>query len=273
MPGRCRGRSPAAMRPGAAPQRCIAASVASSTPATAPRQPAWAAPMTPARIGEQHRRAIAGHDAQRDAAAVGHHRVGARAVPRGPRLGHMGRHRCHAPGGIPTSPAGSAPIARAARARFSNTLSRGSVPGQAAVEARERAGGHAAAAGEEAVRRRRSVARAGIQQPGHATAFGRSGRSVYRRAPQYESHAGDGVCKHLADWTAVAYAAVSCRRCGRQMGSNRRWTARRRREHASRLSAPGFCALGPCALETCALEPCLPGPLAPVASGPPPGFG
>ena len=49
-------------------ERSIAAIVASVTPPSAPRQPAWAAPTTPPRIGEQHRRAIGGEDAEQQPA-------------------------------------------------------------------------------------------------------------------------------------------------------------------------------------------------------------
>ena len=43
----------------------IAAIAWSVTPATAPRQPAWAAAITPAsRVGEQHRGAVGGDDAK-----------------------------------------------------------------------------------------------------------------------------------------------------------------------------------------------------------------
>ena len=70
-----------------APSRSIAATVASSTPVTAPRQPACAAAMTPgALVGEEHRRAIRGQDAERQAFALGHHRVGVRPLGLRPGL-------------------------------------------------------------------------------------------------------------------------------------------------------------------------------------------
>ena len=66
----------------------MAAMVASSTPATAPRQPAWAAPtIARRRIGEQNRRAIGGDDAQRQTGPVGDHGVGFLATPGRPGLG------------------------------------------------------------------------------------------------------------------------------------------------------------------------------------------
>ena len=53
-----------------APSRSIAAMVASVTPASAPRQPAWAAPIDAGLgIGEQHRRAIGGEDAEQQVRA------------------------------------------------------------------------------------------------------------------------------------------------------------------------------------------------------------
>ena len=61
----------------------MAAMVASSTPLAAPRQPAWAAPMTPAVcVREQDRAAIGGGDADGDPRRPGHDRVGARALLR-----------------------------------------------------------------------------------------------------------------------------------------------------------------------------------------------
>ena len=75
------GPTAAAMRSTPAPSDSIAAIVASVTPASAPRQPAWAAPTTPAsRVGEQHRRAVGGQDAEQQAGPVGDHRVGVRPL-------------------------------------------------------------------------------------------------------------------------------------------------------------------------------------------------
>ena len=74
IPGRCRVRSPRRSRQDRAPSRTMAATVASITPATAPRQPAWAAPTTPASaVGEQDRRAVGGDDAESDIRPAGHH--------------------------------------------------------------------------------------------------------------------------------------------------------------------------------------------------------
>ena len=95
----CRMQGPMAAAIRRAPSACMAATVASSTPATAPRQPAWAAPTTPAvRVAEQHRRAVGGDDAQRDAGPVGHHGVGAGALAGGPGDGRRAPPRCRAPG-------------------------------------------------------------------------------------------------------------------------------------------------------------------------------
>ena len=75
------GPTAAAIRSRRAPERSIAAIVASVTPASAPRQPACAAPTTPASaIGEQHRRAIGGEDAEQEVGPVGDHRVGMRPL-------------------------------------------------------------------------------------------------------------------------------------------------------------------------------------------------
>ena len=53
----------------------------SPTPASAPRQPAWAAPMTRAcGVGEQDRPAVGGADAERDARTVGDDGVGLRSL-------------------------------------------------------------------------------------------------------------------------------------------------------------------------------------------------
>ena len=67
-PGRCKGRL--RRRSARCGRQAVPSPpmVASMTPATAPRQPAWAAPTTPAvGIGEQHRRAVGGDDTQRQA--------------------------------------------------------------------------------------------------------------------------------------------------------------------------------------------------------------
>ena len=69
----------ARIRSGCAPSSVIARTVASITPASAPRQPAWAAPITPAaRVGEQHRRAVGAEHAKRHARAVADQRIGRR---------------------------------------------------------------------------------------------------------------------------------------------------------------------------------------------------
>ncbi len=76
----------ATMRSGRAPSPAIAPTVASTTPASAPRQPAWAAPITPAvGVREQHRRAVGAEHAERDARAVADQRVGRALGPPRPR--------------------------------------------------------------------------------------------------------------------------------------------------------------------------------------------
>ncbi len=56
------------MRSRSAPSFSIAATVASITPVSAPRHPAWAAPITRAsRVGQQHRPAVGGRDADGEA--------------------------------------------------------------------------------------------------------------------------------------------------------------------------------------------------------------
>jgi hypothetical protein len=65
---------------------------------------------------------------------------------------------------------------------------------QAAIESGERAGGHAAAAREEAVRLPQVRGDLEIRNHSHAKPYGASERSVYRSATQCESHGGEGVC-------------------------------------------------------------------------------
>ena len=80
------GPMPARIRSGRAPSRVIAATVASITPASAPRQPPCAAPMMrELGIGEQNRRAIGREHAERDPRHRCHHRVGARVLLAPPR--------------------------------------------------------------------------------------------------------------------------------------------------------------------------------------------
>ena len=78
-----------------APSFSIAAIVASSTPVSAPFQPACAAPITPAlRVGEQDRAAVGGGDADREARHARDDRVGARRILARPWLlgdDHVGR--------------------------------------------------------------------------------------------------------------------------------------------------------------------------------------
>ena len=94
------GPTAAAIRARSAPIFAIAATVASITPAKAPFQPAWAAPITPASaVGEQDRRAVGGEDAEGEAGPVGDHGVG--MGPRVVRPGRVGvdRARPNGPGG------------------------------------------------------------------------------------------------------------------------------------------------------------------------------
>src|SRR5262249_4475119 len=95
------GPSATEMRPRSAPQRSMAAIVASSTPVAAPRQPAWAAPITPAvssanRTGPQSAvvtpiaspragAAVGGGGGGGEPRAGGPDRVGARPLVRLPR--------------------------------------------------------------------------------------------------------------------------------------------------------------------------------------------
>ena len=77
----------ARMSPRAAPSRSMAATVASMTPPSAPRQPACAAPITRAlRVGEQNRAAIRRGHADGERAHAGDDGVGA-----GPRVGRPRR--------------------------------------------------------------------------------------------------------------------------------------------------------------------------------------
>src|SRR5579883_2630513 len=116
----------AAMRARTAPSASIAAIVASSTPATAPRQPAWAAAITPAS-------ASASSTGAQSAVTMPSARPGrsvAIASARGPAPGGHGSDTRTASAPCtwvsPTRRAGSVPSARAARARFASTASRAS---------------------------------------------------------------------------------------------------------------------------------------------------
>ena len=128
-PGRCRVRSPRRSRRDRRRDRTMAATVASITPATAPRQPAWAAPATPAsRVGQQDGRAVGGDDAESDIRAG--RSPWRRRAGRCPGATVSSPRTTSAPCTCirPTRRSGSAPIARAARARFSSTASRASPP-------------------------------------------------------------------------------------------------------------------------------------------------
>ena len=142
----------AATAAGWAPNRTMAATVCSMTPATAPRQPAWAAPTTPAaNIGQQDRRAVCGDDAERDIWPVGHHGVGAWAGARLPRGGDVHRivavdlHKADERG------RGSSDCARGTGAVFQHSVARVAA-GEAAIQAGERAARDATLAPEEAMR-------------------------------------------------------------------------------------------------------------------------
>ncbi len=90
-------RATARISPRSAPSRSMASTVASTTPPSAPRQPAWAAPITPRlRIGEQNRPAIGRRDADRERAHAGDDGVGAR--PRRRRSRALPRRRRAASG-------------------------------------------------------------------------------------------------------------------------------------------------------------------------------
>ena len=80
------------------------------------------------RVGQQDRRAVGGDDAERDVGPVGHHGVGARAVAGRPRRRDLHHRRRRAPASVRRGGPVAAPIARAARARFSSTASRASPP-------------------------------------------------------------------------------------------------------------------------------------------------
>ncbi len=142
----------AAIAAGSAPRPTMAATVASITPATAPRQPAWAAPATPAaRVGKQDGRAVGGDDAESDVGACRHHRIGARAVARSPRrrhlddLGAMHLHEADQTLRFGADGAGGAgAILQHRVARIA--------PREAAIEAGVRSAGDAALAREEAMR-------------------------------------------------------------------------------------------------------------------------
>ncbi len=116
------------MRDPTAPRLIIAAIVASSTPATAPRHPACAAPITPA-AGSANR--TGAQSAVTMPSAMPGRSVTI-ASPRGPSPGFQANSTriASAPWTCvnPTSRSGAAPTARAARARFSSTASGESWP-------------------------------------------------------------------------------------------------------------------------------------------------
>ena len=79
------GPSAAAMSRRLAPSRAIAATVASTTPVSAPFQPACAAPINARlRIGEQDHAAVGAGDAERESGRRGHDAVAARPASAAP---------------------------------------------------------------------------------------------------------------------------------------------------------------------------------------------
>ena len=80
------GPRAATISPRLAPSRPIASTVAPTTPASAPFQPACAAPMTRALVGEQDHAAVRARHAEGEARARRHERVAARARARLPKL-------------------------------------------------------------------------------------------------------------------------------------------------------------------------------------------
>ena len=142
----------AAVVAGLAPRRCMAAMVASITPATAPRQPAWAAATTPAclsanRIGAQSAVTMPSATSGRSVTM---------ASACGPAPGGQGAATCTTSGPCtcvsPTS-AGRVCTDRArARGRGSPARVTRVVTGEAAVEAGVRTRGDAATTGKETVR-------------------------------------------------------------------------------------------------------------------------
>ena len=146
------GPMTAAMRTTRAPSACIAASVASSTPAAAPRQPAWAAPTTPASASANSTGAQSPVTMPSvDARPVGHHRIGARALAGRPgrgdadHLGAMHLRQADQAGRVGAEGAGGA--GAVLQHIVPRVLAR-----QAAVQAGERPRRDAAVAGEEPVR-------------------------------------------------------------------------------------------------------------------------
>ena len=74
------GPSAATIRRRSAPTPSMAATVASSTPAKAPRQPAWAAPTIRNGVGQQHRAAIGRRHADRERRNFGDDGIGPRTL-------------------------------------------------------------------------------------------------------------------------------------------------------------------------------------------------
>ena len=136
-----------------APSFSIAAIVASTTPPSAPFQPACAAPITPAcGIGQQHRRAVGRHHAQHDARPVGHQRVGLGRAGRGPALARRRSARRSNGSGAAVSRSGSArPNVRGGAAAVLAHVVGLIARAVAAVQRRVEAAADAAAAGEEAM--------------------------------------------------------------------------------------------------------------------------
>ena len=146
-----------------------AATVASSTPASAPRQPAWAAPtMSPAGSANS----TGAQSAVMTPSAMSGRSVTIASALRPctglPGLRRRAPHRRRAPGSArPAWPDRRRPPRPRGRGSRS-TLARASRARQAAVQAGERAGGDAAAAGEEAVRRGQARRPQELGGAGHA---------------------------------------------------------------------------------------------------------
>ena len=142
----------AAIEAGSAPSSTMAATVASITPATAPRQPAWAAPITPASVSANR---IGAQSAVMMPRAMSGRSVTI-ASARGPSPGAHGCRHVHHIGAVHLHEADKAVRLGADRAGGAGAVLQHRVGDrrrrQAAVQAGVGAAGDAAVAGEETVR-------------------------------------------------------------------------------------------------------------------------
>ena len=229
-------QGPIAARIALAPRaelRSWPATVASTTPASAPRQPAWAQPITPAARSAIRTGAQSAHEhAERYARAVGHQRVRLDRLvpPRARSLTTSTRAPCtwRTVQGCP--PAGRA--GASARARFSLDPRRVVAAREAAVQRGEHALADPALAGEEAVAddcraRRDCWLRSSASQHGGAFRRQRRRGEAWRRRcarPGQRQHL-EQLAHGAARRSGGTAPARSWRRCSGVARSSRRGDA------------------------------------------------